>query len=52
MHQICLSCPSIMLKPNQVDLTRAESKRIEERKAVVRWDAQTTAAYIIIGLKG
>ncbi|OTG77335.1 two-component sensor histidine kinase [Acinetobacter sp. ANC 5054] len=46
-----LELPIYYVKSNQVDLTRAESKRIEERKAVVRWDAQTTAAYIIIGLK-
>ncbi|KAB0630188.1 HAMP domain-containing protein [Acinetobacter gandensis] len=46
-----LELPIYYVKSNQVDLTRAESKRIEERKAVVRWDAQTTAAYIILGLK-
>ncbi|WP_180144977.1 sensor histidine kinase BfmS [Acinetobacter sp. YH12052] len=46
-----LELPIYYVKANQVDLTRAETKRIEERKAVVRWDAQTTAAYIIIGLK-
>lgn len=46
-----LELPIYYVRANQVDLTRAETKRIEERKAVVRWDAQTTAAYIIIGLK-
>lgn len=46
-----LELPIYYVKANQVDLTRAESNRIEERKAVVRWDAQTSAAYIIIGLK-
>lgn len=46
-----LELPIYYVKANKVDLTRAESRRIEERKAVVRWDAQTNVAYIIIGLK-
>ena len=46
-----LELPIYYVKADKVDLTRAEAKRIEERKAVVRWDAQTNVAYIIIGLK-
>ena len=46
-----LELPIYYVKSEKVDLTRAEAKRIEDRKAVVRWDAQTNVAYIIIGLK-
>ena len=46
-----LELPIYYVKADKVDLTRAENKRLEERKAVVRWDAQTSVAYIIIGLK-
>ncbi len=46
-----LELPIYYVKSDKVELTRTESKRIEERKAVVRWDAQTNVAYIIIGLK-
>ncbi|WP_374570414.1 sensor histidine kinase BfmS [Acinetobacter sp.] len=46
-----LELPIYYVKADKVDLTRAESKRLEERKAAVRWDAQTLVAYIIIGLK-
>ena len=46
-----LELPIYYVKSEKVDLTRNERKRIEERKAVVRWDAQTGVAYIIIGLR-
>lgn len=46
-----LELPIYYVKSEKVDLTRAEAKRLEERKAVVRWDAKTTVAYIIIGLR-
>jgi two-component system sensor histidine kinase RstB len=46
-----LELPIYYVKAEKVDLTRAEAKRIEERKAVVRWDAQTNVAYIIVGLR-
>ncbi|OTG90469.1 sensor histidine kinase BfmS [Acinetobacter sp. ANC 3813] len=46
-----LELPIYYVKSEKVDLTRAEARRIEERKGVVRWDAQTNVAYIIIGLK-
>jgi two-component system sensor histidine kinase RstB len=46
-----LELPIYYVKAEKVDLTRAEAKRLEKRKAVVRWDAQTTVAYIIMGLQ-
>ncbi|QCO20074.1 sensor histidine kinase BfmS [Acinetobacter cumulans] len=46
-----LELPIYYVKAEKVDLTRAEAKRLEKRKAVVRWDAQTDVAYIIMGLQ-
>ncbi|RKG29765.1 sensor histidine kinase BfmS [Acinetobacter tianfuensis] len=46
-----LELPIYYVKADKVDLTRAETKRLEERKAVVRWDAKTTVAYIILSLR-
>lgn len=46
-----LELPINMIPANKVDLSRAELKRISERKAAVRYDAQTQVAYLIIGLK-
>lgn len=46
-----LELPIYYVSADKVDLTRTEKRRISERKAVVRWDAQKTIAYIVIGLK-
>ncbi|WP_347453049.1 sensor histidine kinase BfmS [Acinetobacter thermotolerans] len=46
-----LELPIYYVEAEKVDLTRAEKRRIEQRKAVVRWDAQTSVAYIVIGLR-
>lgn len=46
-----LKLPINMIPADKVDLSRAELKRISERKAAVRYDAQTQVAYLIIGLK-
>lgn len=46
-----LELPINMIPTDKVDLSRAELKRISERKAAVRYDAQTQVAYLIIGLK-
>ena len=46
-----LELPINMIPADKVDLSRAELKRISERKAAVRYDAQTQVAYLIIGLK-
>ena len=46
-----LELPIYYVEASKVDLTRTEKRRINERQAVVRWDAQTTTAYIVIGLK-
>ena len=46
-----LELPIYYVEAEKVDLTRAEKRRIEDRKAVVRWDAKTGVAYIVIGLR-
>ncbi len=46
-----LELPIYYVEAEKVDLTRAEKRRIADRKAVVRWDAQTSVAYIVIGLR-
>jgi two-component system sensor histidine kinase RstB len=46
-----LELPIYYVDANKVDLSRAEEKRISQRKAAVRYDAQNSIAYIIIGLK-
>ncbi|ATO19688.1 two-component sensor histidine kinase [Acinetobacter sp. LoGeW2-3] len=46
-----LELPIYYVEAEKVDLTRAEKRRIEDRKAVVRWDAQTSVAYVVIGLR-
>lgn len=46
-----LELPIYYVDANKVDLSRTEQKRINERKAAVRYDAQNSIAYVIIGLK-
>ncbi|MGB8696036.1 sensor histidine kinase BfmS [Acinetobacter sp.] len=46
-----LELPIYYVDSNKVDLSRAEQKRISDRKAAVRYDAQNSIAYVIIGLK-
>lgn len=46
-----LELPIYYVEAAKVELTRTEKRRIEERRAVVRWDAQTSVAYVVIGLK-
>lgn len=46
-----LELPIYYVEAEKVDLTRAEKRRIEDRKAVVRWDGQTSVAYVVIGLR-
>lgn len=46
-----LELPIYYLDSSKVDLSRTEKKRIEQRKAVLRYDAEKGVAYIIIGLK-
>ena len=46
-----LELPIYYLDSNKVDLSRTEKKRIVERKAVVRYDAEQRTAYLVIGVK-
>ncbi len=46
-----LELPIYYVKSDKVELTRAERRRINDRRAVVRWDAQISVAYIVLGLK-
>jgi two-component system sensor histidine kinase RstB len=46
-----LELPIYYVTADKVDLSRTELKRISERKAAVRYDAQNSNAYIIVGLK-
>lgn len=46
-----LELPIYYVDASKVELSRAEKKRIEARKAAVRYDAEHSTAYIIIGLK-
>src|SRR5690606_14592371 len=41
--------PIHYVEASKVDITRAEGRRIADRKAVVRWDAKTGIAYIAVG---
>ena len=45
-----LELPVFYVDREKVDLTRLERKRIEARQAAVRHDAETSIAYIIIGV--
>jgi len=46
-----LELPIHYVEASKVDITRAEGRRIDERKAVVRWDAESGIAYIVVGLR-
>lgn len=46
-----LELPIYYLGSNKVELSRTEHKRIAERKAVVRYDAEQKVAYLIVGLE-
>ncbi len=46
-----LELPIYYLEANKVELSRTEKKRIEEQKAVVRYDANKNIAYLIIGIR-
>ena len=46
-----MELPIFYLPSSKVELSRIEQSRIEQQKAVVRYDADTSIAYIIIGLK-
>ncbi|MCO8079629.1 sensor histidine kinase BfmS [Acinetobacter lwoffii] len=46
-----LELPIHYVEASKVDITRAEGRRITDRKAVVRWDAKTGIAYIVVGLR-
>lgn len=46
-----LELPIHYVEASKVDVTRAEGRRIADRKAVVRWDAKTGIAYIVVGLR-
>lgn len=45
-----LQLPIYYLEANQLELSRVERYRIEQRKAVVRYDAKESIAYAIVGL--
>ena len=46
-----LELPIHYVDASKVDITRAEARRIADRKAVVRWDAESGIAYIVVGLR-
>lgn len=46
-----LELPIYYVEASKVDITRAEGRRLADRKAVVRWDAKTGVAYIVIELR-
>ena len=46
-----LELPIYYVQADKVDLSRAELRRIKERKAAVRYDADNMIAYIILGMK-
>ena len=46
-----LELPIYYVEASKMDITRAEGRRLVDRKAVVRWDAKTGVAYIVIGLR-
>ena len=46
-----LELPIYYLESKKIDLSRAEEKRIENKKAVVRYDAKKSVAYLIIGIR-
>lgn len=46
-----LELPIYYLDSVKVDLSRTELKRIEKQKAVVRYDAEKSIAYLVVGIK-
>lgn len=46
-----LELPMYYVQADKVDLSRTELRRIKERKAAVRYDAENMIAYIILGMK-
>ena len=46
-----LELPIYYLDSQKIDLSRAEQKRIEAQKAVVRYDAEQRIAYLVLGIK-
>ena len=46
-----LELPIYYVQADKVDLSRAELRRIKERKAAVRYNAENMIAYIILGMK-
>lgn len=46
-----LEVPIFYLNANKVELSRTEKKRIDSQKAVVRYDAEQSVAYLVVGIK-
>ena len=46
-----LELPIYYLERDKVDLSRTEEKRLENQKAVVRYDAEQGIAYLVLGLR-
>ena len=46
-----LELPIYYLDSQKIDLSRAEQKRIDAQKAVVRYDAEQRIAYLVLGIK-
>ncbi|WP_445115126.1 sensor histidine kinase BfmS [Acinetobacter sp. WZC-1] len=46
-----LELPIYYLDTHKIDLSRTEQKRIENQKAVVRYDAEQGVAYLVIGIR-
>ena len=46
-----LGLPIFYIRADQVSLSRAENRRIAEQKAVVRYEAESSIAYVVMGIK-
>ena len=46
-----LGLPIFYVRADQVSLSRAENRRIAEQKAVVRYQAENSIAYVVMGIK-
>lgn len=46
-----LELPIHYVDANKVELSRTETKRIESQKAVVRYDAENSIAYLVLGIR-
>ena len=46
-----LGIPIFYVRADQVSLSRAEMRRIEQQKAVVRYEAENGIAYVVMGIK-